>query len=165
MTLLAQARVDADADRLDAAQRSLEEAVDLSRRGLARIELAYGLLELASLQLRRGNGQAAAAAAAEAQDALAHCPDPGSVVELATALLQRVGPPHPVRRLPYGEQLSQREAAVLALLPTALSLRDIASSLSVSNNTIKTQTRSIYRKLGVPNRGEAVARARELGLA
>jgi len=76
-----------------------------------------------------------------------------------------VGPPRPVPKLPYGEQLSQREAAVLALLPTALSLRDIASSLSVSNNTIKTQTRSIYRKLGVPNRAEAVARARELGLA
>ena len=165
MTLLAQARVDADADRLDAAERSLEEAVDLSRRGLARIELAYGLGELASVQLRRGNRQAAAATAAEAEDALAYCPDPGSVVERATAPLRGVGPPRPVPKLPYGEQLSQREAAVLALLPTALSLRDIASSLSVSNNTIKTQTRSIYRKLGVPNRAEAVARARELGLA
>jgi LuxR family maltose regulon positive regulatory protein len=165
MTLLAQARVDSDADRLDAAERSLMEAVDLSRRGLARIELAYGLLELASLQLRRGSRQAAAATAAEAEDALSYCPDPGSVAELGTDLLRRVGPARPARKLPYGEHLSQRETAVLALLPTELSLRDIASSLSVSNNTIKTQTRSIYRKLGVPNRAEAVERARELGLA
>ena len=165
MTLLAQARVDSDADRLDAAERSLTEAVGLSRRGLARIELAYGLLELASLQLRRGSRQAAAATAAEAEDALAYCPDPGSVAALGTDLLRRVGSAHPARKLPYGEQLSRRETAVLALLPTELSLRDIASSLSVSNNTIKTQTRSIYRKLGVPNRAEAVERARELGLA
>jgi LuxR family maltose regulon positive regulatory protein len=165
MTLLAQARVDSDAGRLDTAERSLTEAVELSRRGLARIELAYGLVELASLQLRRGQRQAAATLAAEAEDALAYCPDPGSVAGLATELLERVGPAPRSRKLPYGEQLTKREVAVLGLLPTELSLRDIASSLLVSNSTIKTQTRSIYRKLGVPNRTEAVARARELGLA
>jgi LuxR family maltose regulon positive regulatory protein len=165
MTLLAQARIDSDGGHLDAAERSLSEAVELSRRGLARIELAYGLVELGSLQLRRGQHQAAAASAAEAGEALAYCPDPGSVAGLGDELIRRVGPAATVPKLPYGEGLSNREIAVLSLLPTDLSLRDIASSLSVSNNTIKTQTRSIYRKLGVPNRAGAVARARELGLA
>jgi LuxR family maltose regulon positive regulatory protein len=167
MTLLAQARLDTDANRLDVAERELTEAVDLSRRGLARIELAYGLSALASLQLERRDLEAAAKSMGEAQAALAHCPDPGSVAGFASEVGRRVGPldPAPVRRLPYGEQLSQREVAVLALLPTDLSLRDIASSLHVSAHTIKTQTRSIYRKLGVANRAEAVGRARELGLA
>ena len=44
------------------------------------------------------------------------------------------------------------------------SAREIAPELYVSHNTIKTQIRSIYRKLGVATREEAVARARERGL-
>ena len=44
------------------------------------------------------------------------------------------------------------------------SAREIAAELYVSHNTIKTQIRSIYRKLGVATRAEAVARARERGL-
>jgi LuxR family maltose regulon positive regulatory protein len=167
MTLLAQARLESDAGHLDDAERALTDAVDLSRHGLARIELAYGLLELASLRLRRGQREAAANAFAEAQDALAHCPDPGLVAALAADVARLTGSWRAavVHRLPYGEQLSERESAVLTLLPAELSLREIASSLSVSANTIKTHTRSIYRKLGVTNREEAVDRARELGLA
>jgi LuxR family maltose regulon positive regulatory protein len=41
---------------------------------------------------------------------------------------------------------------------------DIALQLYVSVNTVKTHTRSIYRKLGVPNRRAAVTRAENLGL-
>ena len=44
------------------------------------------------------------------------------------------------------------------------SLREIAQSLYVSQNTVKTHTRSIYRKLGASSREQAVARGRELGL-
>ena len=42
--------------------------------------------------------------------------------------------------------------------------RTIAESLMVSVNTVKTHARSIYGKLGVRNRTQAAARARELGL-
>jgi len=61
-------------------------------------------------------------------------------------------------------ELSERELAVLRLLGSKLSQREIAAELYVSYNTMKTHTRAIFRKLGAASRAEAVARARELGL-
>jgi LuxR family maltose regulon positive regulatory protein len=62
------------------------------------------------------------------------------------------------------DELSDRELEVLRLLATALSQREIGGELYVSLNTVKTHARSIFRKLGVSTRAEAVARARELGV-
>ncbi len=62
------------------------------------------------------------------------------------------------------EPLSAAELRVLRELPTHHSLREIAESLFVSRNTVKTQTIAIYRKLGVSGRSDAVRRARDLGL-
>jgi LuxR family transcriptional regulator, maltose regulon positive regulatory protein len=53
---------------------------------------------------------------------------------------------------------------LLPLLPTHLSLPEIGERLFLSRHTIKTQAISIYHKLDVSSRGEAVARAREIGL-
>lgn len=60
--------------------------------------------------------------------------------------------------------LTDSELRVLRLLPTNLSLADIASQLYVSRNTVKTHVASIYRKLGADKRSEAVERARSAGL-
>jgi LuxR family maltose regulon positive regulatory protein len=60
--------------------------------------------------------------------------------------------------------LTVAELRVLGLLPTHLSFREIAERLFVSRNTVKTQAISVYRKLGVTSRSEAVIRGRELGL-
>jgi LuxR family maltose regulon positive regulatory protein len=60
--------------------------------------------------------------------------------------------------------LSEREMAVLALLPSLLSAREIAAEFTVSVNTVKSHIRSIYAKLGVSTRREAVLRAQERGL-
>ncbi|HEY5880153.1 MAG TPA: LuxR C-terminal-related transcriptional regulator, partial [Nakamurella sp.] len=62
------------------------------------------------------------------------------------------------------EQLTERELIVLKYLPTMLKAGEIADDLYVSVNTVKAHLRSIYRKLGVGNRREAVERARVLGL-
>jgi LuxR family maltose regulon positive regulatory protein len=62
------------------------------------------------------------------------------------------------------EPLSERELHVLRLLRTDLSGPDIARQLTVSLNTIRTHTKSIYAKLGVNNRRAAVRRADELDL-
>jgi len=62
------------------------------------------------------------------------------------------------------EPLSERERAVLRLMPTTLANSEIAGELFVSVNTVKTHVRSIYRKLDVGSRREAVTRAREAGL-
>ena len=53
---------------------------------------------------------------------------------------------------------------MLPLLTTHLPLPQIAAELSVSPHTVRTQAESVYRKLGVPSRSQAVARARQLGL-
>jgi DNA-binding NarL/FixJ family response regulator len=50
-------------------------------------------------------------------------------------------------------------------LVEAESTRDLAARLHVSPNTIKTQLRSIYRKLGVSSWADAVATAKRVGLA
>lgn len=61
-------------------------------------------------------------------------------------------------------QLSSREQVVLHALTTGAPLPEIATELSVSPNTLKTQLRSIYRKLGAGNRVEALEQAARHGL-
>jgi LuxR family maltose regulon positive regulatory protein len=60
--------------------------------------------------------------------------------------------------------LSERELAVLALLPSLLNAREIADEFTVSVNTVKSHIRSIYAKLGVSSRREAVLHAHDAGL-
>jgi LuxR family maltose regulon positive regulatory protein len=60
--------------------------------------------------------------------------------------------------------LTGAELRLLPYLATHLSFREIAVSLYVSRNTIKTQAISAYRKLGVSSRSAAIERARGLGL-
>ncbi|MFL5816220.1 MAG: LuxR C-terminal-related transcriptional regulator [Conexibacter sp.] len=62
------------------------------------------------------------------------------------------------------EALTERERAVLRLLPTQLTHAEIAGELFVSVNTVKTHVRGIYRKLDVARRADAVDRARGLQL-
>ena len=65
---------------------------------------------------------------------------------------------------PLREPLSESELRVLRYLPTNLRASEIAGELFVSLNTIRTHLRSVYAKLGVHSRADAVKRARELGL-
>ena len=62
------------------------------------------------------------------------------------------------------EQLSKREREVLCFASSMLSTEEIAASMYLSVNTVKTHFKSIFRKLGATRRGEAVRRAKELGL-
>jgi ATP/maltotriose-dependent transcriptional regulator MalT len=59
---------------------------------------------------------------------------------------------------------STAELAVLRLLASEQSVRQIGEALFLSPNTVRSHTRSIYRKLGVNSRADAVARAEALGL-
>ena len=65
---------------------------------------------------------------------------------------------------PGPSALTTAELRLLPLLPTHLSLPEIAARLVLSPHTIKSQAYSIYRKLGASSRSQAVARSRELGL-
>ncbi|MFF4836903.1 LuxR C-terminal-related transcriptional regulator [Streptomyces sp. NPDC001315] len=65
---------------------------------------------------------------------------------------------------PVVERLSTRERDVLQRLAQVMSTEEIALDLYVSVNTVKTHLKSLYRKLSVNRRGDALRRARELGL-
>lgn len=60
--------------------------------------------------------------------------------------------------------LTERERVVLANLADGLTLEEVAIRLFVTRNTVKSQVRSLYSKLGVSNRADAVAWARQAGL-
>jgi len=55
------------------------------------------------------------------------------------------------------DALTRRERVVLAELAEDVTLEEIATRLFVTRNTVKSQVRSVYRKIGVSTRAEAVA--------
>jgi two-component system response regulator DesR len=61
-------------------------------------------------------------------------------------------------------QLSIRERDVIGLIAAGATNREIAQRLYLSPHTIKEHTSTIYRKLGVRNRAEAVKKAQRLGI-
>ena len=66
--------------------------------------------------------------------------------------------------VPGASALTAAELRLLPLLSTHLSLPEIAQEMFLSPNTIKSQAYSLYRKLGVSSRSQAVAHAGKLGL-
>src|SRR5438309_1267041 len=66
-------------------------------------------------------------------------------------------------RLP-APQLTPRELEVLSYLPRHQSSREIAAETFISVNTVRSHVKSIYLKLGVTNRRDAIRSARQLGL-
>ncbi|MCS6883478.1 MAG: LuxR C-terminal-related transcriptional regulator [Chloroflexaceae bacterium] len=62
------------------------------------------------------------------------------------------------------EPLTRRESEILALLALRWSDKEIAEQLIISPKTVRRHTSTIYSKLGVHGRREAVAVARQLGL-
>jgi len=143
----------------------IEHGVELSRRGVAAVEIAYALLSKAEAQQLKGDSAGARKALQEARLVVDDCPEPGILKEMLARTERRLQRgPH--RRTGDGraDELTERELTLLRLLPSELSRREIGEALYVSLNTVKTHTKSIYRKLGVEARGEAVDRARQLGV-
>ena len=63
-----------------------------------------------------------------------------------------------------GAEINRTSEMVRILPAKAATNREIASSLYLSPHTVKEHTSSLYRKLGVRNRAEAVQKAQRLGL-
>ncbi|WP_029432170.1 LuxR C-terminal-related transcriptional regulator [Blastococcus sp. URHD0036] len=72
--------------------------------------------------------------------------------------------PGPARPAPPVQDLSEREREVLVHLAEMLSTTEIAATMFISVNTVRTHIRSILRKLSATRRNQAVRRARELGV-
>jgi LuxR family maltose regulon positive regulatory protein len=83
-----------------------------------------------------------------------------------SATTQKTLSPPPQNTVQRGliEPLSRQEQRVLRLLVSGRTYSEMAQELIVSPNTVKTQISSIYRKLGVSRRAEAIAMASRLHL-
>lgn len=125
----------------------------------------HALLMEAWVWQRLGDSQRVAAILAEADAVLASCRDAGALPARLSELeasMRRIGAS--TDRQHHELPLSGGELKVLRLLRTDLSEREIGRELYLSHNTIHSHTRSIYRKLGVQKRSDAVREARERGL-
>ena len=68
------------------------------------------------------------------------------------------------RQVGRATALTAAEMRVLQFMPTHLTYPQVGEHLFLSANTVKTHALSIYRKLGVTSRDQAVVEARSLGL-
>jgi LuxR family transcriptional regulator, maltose regulon positive regulatory protein len=148
---------------LGSARAETEHGLNIARRGGLRLDIVYGLSALAQIAEEASTPADAADLRARAIRQLGVCPDPGFLGSL-------IGSDDDLDRAPAAalldgtDDLSERELAVLRMLATRLSLREVGDELYVSLNTVKTHTRNIYAKLRVGSRQEAVVRGRQLDL-
>ena len=161
---LAMGAVHATQGNAGQARGELEHALRARQRwmGLSPWLTVEIMFRLAPVLADLGDRAGAGALLDEARQVLMALPEGADAQLVRLAQLER--------RLAYrpltepGEPITDREREVLRLLQGTLSLRDIGRELYLSPNTIKTHTRTLYRKLGVSDRQDAVTRARELGL-
>ena len=158
------ARVAVHQGEVSQAQEQLARASRL--RPLLTYALPYfavqTLVELGRACLAVDDAAGARVVLRQARDVVRRRPDlgvlPGQVDELWSQLdISRGG-------ILGVSALTHAELRLLPLLPTHLSFREIGQRLYVAPSTVKTQALSMYRKLGVSSRGQAVQRLHQLGL-
>jgi LuxR family maltose regulon positive regulatory protein len=120
-------------------------------------------IEMTRVYLALSDATGAQTLMREIDDVLRRRPGLGTLVgeaqTLRAQLSRRRGPD-----APGASALTAAELRLLPLLSTHLTFAEIGAELFLSPNTVKTQAVSIYRKLDASTRGQAVARACELGL-
>lgn len=152
--------------RPEEARTEFDRALRSPRRwpGLSPWPTLETLLRLTPLLADIGDRPGAAALLGEARDILTLLPD-GAETQLARLeQLEREIATKPRTLVSLADPLTEREVTVLRLLRGSLSLRGIGQELHLSQNTIKTHTRAIYRKLDVSTRLGAVEKGHRAGV-
>jgi LuxR family maltose regulon positive regulatory protein len=152
---------------VEAAAVVLRRAVTLAELHPRRQLVIIGLVYLADAELARGDRAAARTALARAREIEDDEPTSAFVaglVERAETRLGRAGTRTAVRKGALVEELTDRELSILRALQGSASQREIGAALFLSINTVKAYTKSLYRKLAVASRQDAVMTARDLGL-
>jgi LuxR family maltose regulon positive regulatory protein len=135
----------------------------LRRSLLPELGHLHALLVLAEIRARHGELERAERELAQVRRGLESFRDAGRLPAHADAVADAIEQGRSTSTA-IGEPPTAAELSVLRLLATELSQREIGGELYLSLNTVKTHTRSLYRKLGVASRHDAVARANVLGL-
>jgi LuxR family transcriptional regulator, maltose regulon positive regulatory protein len=126
--------------------------------------LAVGTrLQLAKVHFARGDHSTAGHLLREIDDILLHRPDLGTLVEQVSELREFLTSSTQGGAI-GGPPLTPAELRLLPYLQTHLTISEIGERLFVSRNTVSSEVSSIYRKLGVSSRGEAVRQAEAIGL-
>lgn len=154
----------ATALRAKPAAAQMQRGLDLLRGGVVPAWHAYALLWAAPVLQACGDRAGALGLIDEAEQLLSSFEDAGTLTALLGDVRRRISLARPRRLEPDSAALTEAELAVLRLLRSPRSQREIADELSISINTVKTHSSSIYRKLGVSSRGDAVTRAIDLNL-
>ncbi|MEA2000306.1 MAG: LuxR C-terminal-related transcriptional regulator [Actinomycetota bacterium] len=142
----------------------IRQGLELARGWVEPIFIAYGCLALAD-GLTDYSGKRALVR--EARQIVEAGGSRGRVMDLVVAAERKLAlrrPSHRTDGMVHVEPLTDRERDVLRLLSSDLSLREIATELYVSHNTVKGHTKSVYRKLGVTSRAAAIEMADALNL-
>jgi len=151
----------------NAAAGMLRRAVALAELHPRPTVLFLGLVHLADAELARGDRPAALAALARAREIVDDEPVSAFTaarLDEAETRLGRAGTRAAKRSGALMEELTDRELSILRALQGPASQREIGAALFLSINTVKAYNKSLYRKLGVGSRADAVTAARELGL-
>jgi len=152
--------------RFHDAERHFDDALAMSTRMGAQPALAHTQYDYACMLLsRRGNGDRERASdLLKASSVAAEQLGMRALVQKISVLARNIQVPSTAERT-YPDELTAREVAVLRLIAIGRSNSDIATALSISNNTVATHVRSILAKTGSANRTEAAAYAVRQGLA
>jgi LuxR family maltose regulon positive regulatory protein len=138
---------------------AVNRARKLAERGIASVGMAYAAIEVAHIRRSAGDPAGARLALEDARVAVAACPEPGILTDMIERAARSRG--RTPRGVPRSPDLTDRERALLRLLPGPLRREEMAAALNVSVNTVKTHIGGLYAKLGVSSRADAVARARD----
>jgi LuxR family maltose regulon positive regulatory protein len=149
--------------KLAEADEQLGRALELLGIDSMLVLRAHALLLLASVRQRHGDLPSARALVEQARELVERLADPGPLPALLEQANRNLGSASR-RQVKVAAPLTDRELAVLRLLPTPLSTREMGRELYVSVNTVRSQVQAIYRKLEVTSRAEAVVHARHLRL-
>jgi LuxR family maltose regulon positive regulatory protein len=149
--------------RAQDAERELERAEIIRRAPEPRLDHVHSLLVLAQIRVARGRLTLAASELDAAREQLDAFTDVGRLEALAVEVRRQLDEARAGSEKAV-EPPTPAELAVLRLLATDLSQREIGSELFLSMNTVKTHSRNLYGKLGVRSRAAAVRQANALGL-
>ncbi|MCX5269434.1 LuxR C-terminal-related transcriptional regulator [Streptomyces sp. NBC_00199] len=164
---IAQARHSYQSGHMETAAALLRRVVPLAELHPRPTVLFLGLVYLADAELARGDRPAARAALARAREVVDEEPVSAYAkrrLEESEARLGRAGARTAVRSGALVEELTDRELSILRALQGPATQREIGAELFLSINTVKAYNKSLYRKLGVASRHDAVVAARDLGL-